>query len=79
MLKYNALIIGLVALAAYGLLRETLPQAASGALLIVAIGCIGFGAIASQPAAQPRQRRRRKLSASQRAARAARKQLDRSK
>jgi len=79
MLKYNALIAGLVALAVWALTRQALPEAASNVLIAIAILCTAFGAIAHKPAAQRRTRRRRKLSASQRAARDARKALDRSK
>jgi len=80
MLKYNALIAGLVLLSLWALLRETLTEATSGALIGIAIVCIGFGAIGHKPAAQQpiRRRKRRKLSASQRAARDARQSLDRS-
>lgn len=73
MLKYNALIAGLVALAVWALTRQTLPEAASNVLIAIAILCTAFGAIAHKPAAHKPTRRRRKLSPAARAKRDARK------
>lgn len=77
MLKYNALIAGLALLALWALTHRALPEAASAPLIGLAILCTAFGAIASQPAAQRRIRRRRRNPATA-AKRQARKTLDRS-